>query len=114
MSERKVRAMKLLKRSKRVPREGEKNWRIMGLGVTGAEFLIVMGTSREECEGLFADALSEYSYAELKEIDSAWIEEWIYDDYFERSAWLPHVELPLRRLRLRAAALQQHATRRSA
>ncbi|MBX9652074.1 hypothetical protein K2Y11_00500 [bacterium] len=91
-----------------------KTWRVMGLKTDNSEFLIVMGSSREECERLFQSALSEYSHVELKEVDSAWIEEWIHDDLFDRSAWMPRTELSLRRLRLRAAAIQQHAMRRSA
>lgn len=91
-----------------------KSWRIMGLKTDDTEFLIVMGSSREECEYLFQNALSEYSHVELKEVDSAWIEEWIHDELFDRSAWMPRAELSLRRLRLRAAAIQQHSMRRSA
>jgi len=91
-----------------------KSWRIMGLTTDETEFLIVMGSSREECEGLLQNALSEFTHAELREIDSAWIEEWIQDDLFDRSGWMPRTELSLRRMRLRAAAIEQHATRRSA
>jgi hypothetical protein len=114
MPERKVHPMSLKVTNAARKEHLTKTWRVMGLKTDDSEFLIVMGSSREECERLFQSALSEYSHAELKEIDSAWIEEWIHDELFDRSAWMPRTEFSLRRLRLRAAAIQQHAMRRSA
>jgi hypothetical protein len=86
----------------------------MALRSNREELLVVMGGSRPECLAALSAALADYSHADLTDFESMWLEEWIYDDYFERSDWLPREELPLRRWRLRAAALEQHAGRRTA
>ena len=89
-----------------------KNWRIMGMTYTDHEFLIVMGYSREECEGIFSAVIAEYTHNDLKEVETIWIEEWAYDECFDLFVWTPREELQLRRHRLKAAATHKHAMRR--
>lgn len=89
-----------------------KTWRIMGMTTTDDELLIVMGSSREECRSLFVDALSDYSTSDLKEVETAWLEEWTHDELFDRWAWIPTEEVSLHRIRLKTAAVQWYAKRR--
>lgn len=90
------------------------NWRAMGMWNTGAEFLLTLGDSEADCKLRMLRALDELNYAELLNLDSIWLEHWMLDEVRDAFAWLPTEELSLRRIRLRAAARQQHAMKRSA
>jgi hypothetical protein len=92
----------------------DKNWRVMGLHEDGREFLLTMGVSAEDGLSRLKESLDEFSREELAAVSSIWLEQWVYDDFFGNYRWEPTVEIPLRRYRLRVAALAQHAGRASA
>lgn len=76
-------------------------WRIMGMWPDGRQFLVVLGVSRSECLQLFPAALVDYTYDDLEEIDSFWLEHWeIYEDE-EDPDWIPLEIVPKRPMMIR-------------
>ena len=69
------------------------NWRIMAMWTEGPEFIVVMGRSRRRCLALLDEALSDYSYEDLKQIDSFWLEVWTLDEVDGERRWLPVEEI---------------------
>ena len=98
----------------RTPANRMKNWRIMGMWEDGREMLVVLGRTEAECRRLLPDAIADLTVDDLRRVDSLWLEEWTYEEFRDESRWIPTAEIPLRNIRLRAAALRQHAMARSA
>lgn len=92
----------------------DKDWRVMGMWPKGEQFLVTLGVSEEDCRTRLAESLGEFTYEDLSELDSIWLERWSYDEFWDCWDWMPTEELSLRSLRLRAAALANHKLRRSA
>ncbi len=92
----------------------DKDWRVMGLWTNGEEFLLTLAESAADCLGRLRSAIDDFSRDELDQVESIWIEQWTRDEFFGDYRWLPMEEIPLRRFRLRIAAKEQHASRRTA
>jgi hypothetical protein len=92
----------------------DKDWRVMGLWTSGQEFLLTLAESAADCLGRVRTAIDDFSREELDQVESIWIEQWTRDEFFGEYRWLPTEEIPLRRYRLRVAAKEQHAGRRTA
>jgi hypothetical protein len=91
-----------------------KDWRVMGMWNDGREFLLTLADSIEDAMARLGASIDDFTREELHEVSSAWLERWVYDDFFRDWRWEPVHEIPLRRYRLRVAAKEQHAARRSA
>jgi hypothetical protein len=90
----------------------EKNYRVMGMTHDDQEFLFAMGVTQEECLQAFRESVLSYSHSELRTVDFAWMESWTYDAFKHRFLWKSIADVPLKRTRLRAAAIHQHSVRR--
>jgi hypothetical protein len=91
-----------------------RTWRVMGLWNTGAEFLVTLAESARDCADRLAQALADFTQADLSALDSLWVEHWEHDEVCDEYRWMPTQELSMRRLRLQFAARRQHAMRPSA
>lgn len=88
----------------------KQNWRVMGMWLEGAQFLVVLGTSKRDCVARLDRALRGYDHEDLKRVDSLWLEHWeaINEDF--EPDWMPTEILSMRRLRLiRAFAAHRRA-----
>ena len=86
----------------------------MGMWSDGREFLLTLAETIEDSMSRLRAALDDFTREELSEVSSAWLERWVFDDFFGEYRWEPIHEIPLRRYRLRLAAKEQHAQRCSA
>ncbi len=76
------------------------------------QVLVVMGTSQRQCIKKLPESIEQYTYEELRAFDSMWIEEWARDDMSNDLIWIARRWLDIRRWKLRAAAIKQHAERK--
>jgi hypothetical protein len=75
-----------------------RDWRIMGLWRGGRVFLVVMGTSKWDCLDRLPDALSAYTFKDLKKIESIWLEWWEPGSSLRWPEWIPLEEISRNRL----------------
>jgi hypothetical protein len=89
------------------------SFRVMAVDGWQKERLLVMGESPEDAVRRLPEALDDHTADELRAFEHVWVEAWTWDSSEGKYGWQVVNDISIRRIKLRAAAREQHQRGRS-